>query len=376
MSRSRRLEGGRLAVRRACVATVESLEERRMLAGEFKLIGITGNQQASSGPFVGLDETLFEISYVTPGQPTPPALLDGFGDIVPNAPDTVLSVSTAVGVTQGRGSLRVDVPQAGGFWGFWTGNVIDALKNGANRLSYDMTLTNIELNGGSYGGGTDDSFNGFAQVNEIAVVIAAPAGGFIQRNFLAGGATDSSGQAGQWNGQDGTRNITWDLTQFTSGGMSIQDFIAANGATEARIWFPTQGGDSNGNVGPMRFYFDNMVLSNGLVDTLIGDFDPLAIAPIIKLPFVPDTDAIGFNPDNGLLYRTSGASSYRDTANSIGYQDNHFLQTVNPFAPTEQAGIFNATPGGEFTTVNGQVVSTGPYGLPAPRPTFVLPATP
>jgi hypothetical protein len=372
--RAKRL--GYRPVLQASSVIVERLEDRQMLAVDGRLIGITGNQ----GNADYLDETLWEITYGTNGS-TNPVLLDGFADVKPNAPDTVLSISTGVGVSQGFGALRVDVPQGqSAFWGFNSPNVVDALKAGATTLSYDMTLTNIELNGGSYGGGTDDSFNGFAQNNELAVVINTPSGGFIQRNFSSGNATDSRALGAVWGGDDGLRGITWDLTQFTSGGMSLADFITTNNATEARFWFVTQGGDTNGNTGPMRFYFDNikLIMPNGS-ERLIGDFEPVSTSKIITLPFVPDTDSIAFNPENGLLYRASGASSYRDTPTSIGYNDNQYMQTVDLNSPSlgtgagGQAEVFNANPQGDG--------SSGPYGLlrldptitPGPRPTWLAP---
>lgn len=200
---------------------------------------------------------------------------DGWDDIASNPPTVVLTPVTGIGVTHGTQSLRAEVPQGqNAFWGIMSPNIVDQLKAGATGLSYDETLNGQELNGGAFGGGTDDSFNGFAQSNELAVVIAAPAGGFIQQSFAAANGTDSLGQGAGWNGVDGTRHITWDLTTFKSGGMSLADFINANSATDARIWLVTQGGDSNGNVGPMRFYFDNVALSGGTGGTtVIGDFE-------------------------------------------------------------------------------------------------------
>jgi hypothetical protein len=371
----RRRNGRRLAttsqngidrVRHAGLVAVEHLEQRQLLAAGGRLIGITGNQ---GHPELGyIDETLWEITYGEPGSKDP-VLLDGFADIVGNPPDTVLSISGSVGVTNGKGALRVDVPNGvGAFWGFQSPNIVDALKAGANLLMYDMTLTNVELNGGSYGGGTDNSFNGFAQSNELAIVINTPTGGFIQRNFTTGGAIDTSGKNGTWSGFDGTRQISWDLTQFTSNGMSLQDFINANPtATDARIWFVTQGGDNNGNTGPMRFYFDNITLFGpGATQSTIGDFELLAVNKILTLPFVPDTDAIGFNPDSGLLHRTSGASAYSNNPSSNGFNDNQFMETIdlNSSALTQTA-IFNANYQGQG--------SNGPYGLPAPRPDWIRP---
>ena len=350
-------------------AVMEGLEHRRLLAGDVpRLVGITGNQQNSAYE----DETLYDVFYDLPGT-RDERFLDGFADIPGNPPDTVLSISNPLGATQGYSALRVDVPQGtNAYWGFSSPNVVEMLKAGASMLSYDLTLRNIELNGGAFGEGEDNSFNGFAQSNELAIVINAPTGGFIQRNFTTGGGTDSLNTNATWSGVDGTRSITWDLTKFTSGGMSLPEFITANNATDARFWFVTQGDDTNGETGPMRFYFDNMVVHGGLTQqTLIGDFELVAIEKIVTLPFVPDTDAIGFNPESGLLHRTSGASSYRDNPMRIGYQDNHFMQTVDLLSPAmTQRGIFNATPDGELN--NG--VPTGPYGLPAPRPTFIQPA--
>ena len=358
--------------RRHLRASLEALETRRLMAETGTLVGITGNQQNPDF----LDETLYTITYATPGTTSGP-FLDGFED-VSNPPDTVLSLATAHGVTSPGGALRVDVPQGqNAFWGFRSPNVVTALQAGATTLTYDMTLIGQELNGGSFGEppSEDNSFNGYAQSNELAVVIAAPTGGFIQRNFMTGGATDSlmgPERAGQWGGQDGTRTITWDLTQFTAtDGSSLADFITANNATEARFWFPTQGGDSNGNQGPMRFYFDNFFLSGGASgDPVFGDFNMLEIEEIITLPFVPDTDAIGFNPETGLLHRTSGASSYRNDPLRIGYHDNHFMQTIDLNDPAmPQVGIFNANPEGEWD----RAVHTGPYGLPAPFPNWLEP---
>src|SRR6185503_7201754 len=81
----------------------------------------------------------------------------------------------------------------------------------------------------------------------------------------------------------------------------------------------------------------------------------------------------------GLLYRASGASAYRNDPTRIGYNDNHYLQTVdvnNPNLGTGTAGqaeVFNANPQGDG--------ANGPYGLKridpnatsGPRPTWVMP---
>ncbi len=92
-----------------------------------------------------------------------------------------------------------------------------------------------------------------------------------------------------------------------------------------------------------------------------------AATPLVKLPFVPDTDAIGFNPEDGLLYRVSGSQSYRNDPTRVGYNDNQSMQTVDVYtASFPQTGVFNANPQGD--------AGFGPYGVSAPRPTFVLPA--
>ncbi|HEV8607148.1 MAG TPA: hypothetical protein VGQ99_17545, partial [Tepidisphaeraceae bacterium] len=360
---------GSSRIRQACRALFEKLEDRRLLSGDFRLIGITGNQQNSAY----LDETLYNISVGTVGT-SDPIFLDGFSDIPSNLPDTVLSIRTDVGVSQGKAALRVEVePDVNAYWGIMSPNVLDLLKAGASQLSYELTLNNIDLNGGSFGGGADNSFTGYAQNNALAVVINTPSNGFIQRDFSSGGGTDSLGTNATWSGVDGVRTITWDLSQFTSAdGMSLADFITANNATQARFWIVTQGaGDTNGHVGPMRFYFDNFQVTGPAGPKVIGDFELLDSSPFLTTPFVPDTDAIGFNPETGLLHRTSGASTYRNGPGShlrVGYRDDHFMETIDVNSPfLTQVGIFNANYEGE--------PGFGPYGLDAPFPGWLFPAT-
>src|ERR1051325_2072864 len=352
---------------------IEQLEERRLLSGDIRLIGITGNQDSGDTGF-GNDETLYDIKVASAGT-TDPTFLDGWEDITANPPDTKLSISDTIGVSQGHGALRVDVDNGvGAFWGIRSPNVVDLLRNGATVLSYDMTLLNKELNGGAYGGNGDDSFNGYAQNNELAISINTPSGGFIQRSFSQANASDSLNTSATWSGVDGTRNINWDLTTFTSqSGQSLQEFITANNATDARIWLVTQGKDDNGHVGPMRFYFDNIQLVdpiNGV--TTIGDFELMNISKIIQLPHVPDTDSIAFNPQTGLLPPISGSSSYRNNPARIGYRDDQFMETINMDDPVNsQVGVFNANyEGGPIFDNQPETMN---YGLPAPFPNRVLP---
>jgi hypothetical protein len=361
-------------VRRAVNSAVEHLEGRRLLAITAPtLVGITGNQQ---NPLYE-DETLYTVNLAGSQQ----AWLDGYQDITSNPPDAILKSVNDIGVADGNGALRVEIPNdatGGAFWGFRSPNVVDQLAAGATSLRYVETFIGRELNGGSFGvpfpEPGDNSYNGFAQSNELAVVIPGP-GGFIQRNFTNAGLSDSLGQNAQWNGVDGARTIEWDLTKFTTtlngNTVSIPEFIQQTSATDARIWFVTQGWDTNGNQGLMRFYFDSITLVNGSTETVIGDFDqdPILIDKVVTFPFVPDTDAIGFNPESGLLHRTSGSESYRNDPTRVGYNDNQFMETIDLNAAdpaASQRAVFNANYEGDGTN--------GPYGLPAPRPTWVLPA--
>src|SRR4051794_16364253 len=93
----------------------------------------------------------------------------------------------------------------------------------------------------------------------------------------------------------------------------------------------------------------------------------LTLTNLKKLPYVPDTDAIGYNPETGLLHHVSGASSYRNNPVQIGYRDDQFMETVDVRSPTlTEVGIFNANYDGE--------PGFGPYGIPAPFPTWLSPS--
>jgi hypothetical protein len=89
---------------------------------------------------------------------------------------------------------------------------------------------------------------------------------------------------------------------------------------------------------------------------------PVTTTKIVKLPHVPDIDAIGFNPASGLLHHLSGAASDSDDPAQPNFRDNQFMETVDvPSGSSAQVAVFNA--------------NQEQYGLPAPRPTFVLPTT-
>jgi hypothetical protein len=89
---------------------------------------------------------------------------------------------------------------------------------------------------------------------------------------------------------------------------------------------------------------------------------PVTTTKLLKLPHVPDLDAIGFNPASGLLHHLSGAASSENDPAQPTFRDNQFMETVDvPAGTNAQVAVFNA--------------NQEQYGLPAPRPTFVLPTT-
>jgi hypothetical protein len=228
----------------------------RSLAAILAFTGVFGVVSTSRAvAIIGNFETVALDAWGTDGGPGSPAL----------------SQSTTLGVTLGSGALRSSNPQ-GGFWGPATGNLITqgylADLQTANQLALDMTLLSSEINGGS------GSFSGFAQSNELAFILFSGAGGtlpggvnaFIQRNYGSGGATDSSGQNGGWNGVDGTRAVTWDLTKFTltdptdSVVKTVAQFLTAHPDTQSVKFAFTQQTGGGTPVGPSNFYFDNVRL--------------------------------------------------------------------------------------------------------------------
>ncbi len=92
---------------------------------------------------------------------------------------------------------------------------------------------------------------------------------------------------------------------------------------------------------------------------------------LFQVSRIPDTNTIGYNPNNGLLYHLSGSESYRNDPNGEGmvrwgFNDNQYMETVN-LQTGVMTGVFNSN--GPPATDAAPV-----FGLPAPRPDWVLPA--
>ena len=99
---------------------------------------------------------------------------------------------------------------------------------------------------------------------------------------------------------------------------------------------------------------------------------------LVQVPWVPDSQAIGYCPTNGLVYHTGGASSYRNDFTpwhdqggpdvpGVNFQDNQYMGTVN-LATEAFAGVFNCNP------CPNPDATLPCFGLPAPVPSWVLPA--
>jgi hypothetical protein len=177
--------------------------------------------------------------------------------------------SSASDATTPTNVLDVNVPQ-GGFWGARSRNLVTDPNDRAamianSTLEYDMTLNGVALSGGNA------SFAGFAQSNELAVTMFSPGGInlFIQRNFGSGGATDSLNQNAGWNGVDGTRHITWNLSLFTADDpmtppgdiKTVAQLMADHPElTEVTIWNVAQSGNDP-NAGNADFFFDTFRLT-------------------------------------------------------------------------------------------------------------------
>jgi hypothetical protein len=217
--------------------------------------------------------------------PAARAQVDMWGtDGGPGTPPTTYTSQSAFGVTTGTNALQATTPQ-GGFWGPSTGNLLNqgflsAMQN-ATTISFDLTLIGTQINGGA-------NFAGFAQSNEMAVQLFSNSGGslpsgislFVQKNFAAANGTDTSGQSATWSGVDGTRTITYDLTQFTAtdpttGSTETIGQILMNhpDIQDGKIDFVEQVG--GGTAPNANFFFDNVRLLDAGGNNLatIGDFE-------------------------------------------------------------------------------------------------------
>lgn len=174
------------------------------------------------------------------------------------------STTTPPSNTLGDSVLKVTV-NSGGFWGPISENLISTpnLRNAfihATSISYDLTIIGSELSG-------TDTFNGFAQSNEMTINSNVN-GTFSQHAFDAtAGDSDSLGLNAGWNGMDGTRTLTYNLANFTVTDPTskvketYQQYVAAHPElTDVRFWFVSQFG--NGNAAATgNFYFDNVLLN-------------------------------------------------------------------------------------------------------------------
>jgi hypothetical protein len=201
---------------------------------------------------------------------------------------------STTGVTLGSHSLAVTQPAGSdNYWGPSTGNLVSqgfltALTT-APRLAYDLTMYGSDIF-------TEDnpSASNFAQSNELLIEISWASGGalttkgstFLQQSVASnhGNATDSlmaiQTSGGQWNGVDGTRTISWDLSKFS---MTVTGFGNGNFRTflstfftqirDVKFDFVQQVGDMSSdshNYGsnddplfsapPDTFFFDNVRL--------------------------------------------------------------------------------------------------------------------
>ena len=87
---------------------------------------------------------------------------------------------------------------------------------------------------------------------------------------------------------------------------------------------------------------------------------------LLTLTHVPDTDSIGYNPISGLVFHFNGNESYSNNPASNGYRDNQYIETVN-LATNAIVPVINSNPPPSPDTAQS-------FGLPAPRPSWVLPA--
>jgi PEP-CTERM motif len=88
-----------------------------------------------------------------------------------------------------------------------------------------------------------------------------------------------------------------------------------------------------------------------------------AMTTVKRLSYIPDTDAIGWNPMDGQVYHVSGSSEYRDRTTQLAFNPNQYMEKYDVGSDTLTA-VFNSNPHGLYFN----------FGLNGPRPSWVLPA--
>jgi hypothetical protein len=103
-----------------------------------------------------------------------------------------------------------------------------------------------------------------------------------------------------------------------------------------------------------------------------------SLKKLFRPTWVPDSHSIGYNPVDGLLYHSGGASAYRDDPLRTGheqggeeipglaFQDNYYLEKIN-LATQTMTAVLNANP------CPNPDPTLPCFGLPAPRPAWALP---
>ena len=131
----------------------------------------------------------------------------------------------------------------------------------------------------------------------------------------------------------------------------------------------TTAGGTSGFAYPDHMLFD-------LDELLTDEFGE--VAQIFQVPFVNDSQSIGFCPANGLVYHTGGSESYSNNPLrkghdqggpdilGVGYQDSQFMESIDLQTRTF-TGIFNAAP------CPNPDPTLPCFGVVAPRPSWVLP---
>ncbi len=133
--------------------------------------------------------------------------------------------------------------------------------------------------------------------------------------------------------------------------------------------------------------------SNTTLDESIWEIDTSSGTPAFIRPMAhaKDTDSIGYNPLDGLLYHASGIQSYRSNPDSAAYRDNHMMEFVEVYdygtssitATPTRGAFFNANPSPADPPPNDIIPTNGEQGgaypthtdPSGPFPTWLLPAT-